>query len=335
MLLQQEKKGFKMFNRKQNKNFFKGSSNLLIMVTTMFFSTVFGNAVDVNDSIKIRVKSLDMIKELNVIQEKTKSKKTQNITSSKKLGMIVPLYIYPDFNKPNSEWQRIIDNKKAHPKADIIVIVNPSNGHFSKTDPTYVNAIKKIVKANITVVGYVYTRYGVRDIKFVKNDINSWTRLYKKLGVTGIFFDEVEGRDSKGERAYYEKLTKYIKAKGYETSILNPGITADQTFIDNYTADIIVSFEASYTAYKRDFKTGDVGKTIESKKTSTALMVYDIDSVSNLKKAIADAPSDGFDYIYVTSSNKNWSNLGKNFETHITEMLKYNRDPRPYLCSKF
>jgi len=245
---------------------------------------------------------------------------------SSKLGMLVPLYVYPDLGKSDSEWQRVIENKKANPKAEIIVIANPSSGHFSKVDSLYVKAIEKVVEANITVVGYVYTKYGARDINVVKADIDNWTRFYKDLGVTGIFFDETEGREAKGKRPYYAELTKYIKSKGYETSILNPGITADQTFVDNYTADIIVSFESSYTAYKRDFKSGDVGKTVESEATATALMIHDIDSLSHLKEVIADTPEDGFDYLYVTSGDKGWSDLGDNFEEHITEMLKYDRD---------
>ena len=247
-------------------------------------------------------------------------------TDSSKLGMLVPLYIYPDLEKSDSEWQRVIDNKKANPKAEIIVIANPSSGHFSKEDTPYIKAIKKVVEANITVVGYVYTKYGERDIELVKTDIDNWTAFYKDLGVTGIFFDEAEGREDKEKRPYYAELTKYIKSKDYAISILNPGITADQTFVDNYTADIIVSFESSYTAYKRDFKSGDVGKTVESEATATALMIHDIDSLSHLKEVIADTPEDGFDYLYVTSGDKGWADLGENFEEHVTEMLKYDRD---------
>jgi hypothetical protein len=252
-----------------------------------------------------------------------------NTTTSKKLGMLVPLYVYPDLHRSNSEWQRVIDNKKAHPEAEIIVIANPSSGHFSSADALYVNAIQKTVEANITVVGYVYTQYGARDINVVKADIDNWTRFYKDLGVTGIFFDETEGREAKGQRPYYKALTEYIKSQGYQTSILNPGITADQTFVDNYTADIIVSFESSYTAYLRDFKTGDVGKTIESARTSTALMIHDIDTLAHLQQAIADAPADGFDYVYITTGGNGWNNLGRDFEEQITEMLKYDRDPIP------
>jgi hypothetical protein len=250
-------------------------------------------------------------------------------TTSQKLGTLIPLYVYPDFHKSDSEWQRVIDNKLANPEAEIIVIANPSSGHFSAVDTLYAQAIQKTVEANITVVGYVYTQYGARDINVVKADIDNWTRFYKDLGVTGIFFDETEGRESKGKRSYYKALTDYIKEQGYEISILNPGITADQTFVDNYTADIIVSFESGYSEYLQDFKTGDVGKTVESELTSTALMIHDIDTLAHLQQVIADAPTDGFDYVYVTTGDSGWDDLGSDFEAHIIEMLKYDRDPVP------
>jgi hypothetical protein len=249
-----------------------------------------------------------------------------NHTKSDKLGMLVPMYVYPDLHRTDSQWQRLLDVKIANPSAEIIVIANPSNGHFSVVDALYASVISKCVDAGMQVVGYVYTKYGARDINIVKADIDKWTEFYKHLGVSGIFFDETEGREAKGQRPYYTELTAYIKSKGYETSIINPGITADQTFVENYTADIIVSFESYYSNYLSDFKTGNVGKTVESEATSTALMIHDMDTLANLKQVIAEAPADGFNYVYVTSGDKGWDYLGNDFEAHISEMLRYNRD---------
>lgn len=249
-----------------------------------------------------------------------------NSTGSTKLGTLIPMYVYPDLHKTESEWQRLFNSKMANPDIDMIVIANPSNGHFSTMDSLYASVISQASEIGIKVVGYVYTQYGARDINVVKEDIDYWTAFYKDLGVIGIFFDETEGREAQGKRPYYAELTQYIKSQGYDLSILNPGITADQTFVDNYTADIIVSFESYYTSYVSDFKTGNVGKTIESDLTSTALMIHDMDTLANLKQVISDAPADGFDYVYITSGDKGWRTLGVDWDTHVSELLKYERD---------
>jgi len=149
-------------------------------------------------------------------------------------GLIVPVYFYN-----LSDWDRVV-------RADIdeVVIINPSNGPGSSVDDNYVDFINDLVVNNKKPVGYVYTKWGERDIDAVKDDIDTWLSFYPQI--KGFFLDEAASGADK--LYYYEELKEYIKSKGDYYIVLNPGTSPHPSYFD--IADNIVVYEGNSTNLK-------------------------------------------------------------------------------------
>ncbi len=152
-----------------------------------------------------------------------------SISEKETRGLIVPVYFYN-----LSEWDRVVD-------ADIdeIAIINPSNGPGSSVDDNYVNFIKALVSKGKKPVGYVYTKWGSRDISEVKDDIDTWLSFYPQI--KGFFVDEAATGVDK--LSYYEELRDYIKSKGDFYIVLNPGTQPNAAYFS--IADNIVVYESN------------------------------------------------------------------------------------------
>ena len=218
------------------------------------------------------------------------------------LKLLIPMYVYPT---PSSvEWKKLIDFKKAYPHIEIITIINPSNGHFSKPDSNYEQIVQKLVDANIKVIGYVYTKYAKRDIKEVQADIDAWMQFYRHFGVNGIFFDEADSNSK--NLPYYKKLSEYARGDGFNMVVLNPGTTVDSAYVDANIADIIVNYENPY---------GDLSHTTTwntpTKNTSLAMLVYGVDD-NKVGETVQKAVDNNIGYIYLTDANKlPWNTISK------------------------
>lgn len=219
------------------------------------------------------------------------------------LKLLIPMYVYPS---PSSiEWRRLIDFKKVHPNIDMIVIVNPNNGVFDNIDLNYEKLVKKLFEVNITMVGYVYTKYGKRDINEVKSNIDNWEKFYKNLGISGIFFDEASSKAN--EIGYYKELSDYVKNKGFKIVITNPGTKIDKAYIDENISDIIIDHEDSYENLS-NMKSWNM----PTSNTSLAILVYGLNNSDDLKDIIAKAIDNNISYIYLTDKTINpWNSFSK------------------------
>jgi hypothetical protein len=154
-----------------------------------------------------------------------------NSNNNEKRGIILPVYFYN-----LSEWQRVVNAN-----VDEIAIINPSNGPGSEIDDNYVEFISNLINSKKTPIGYVYTKWGDRDIEEVKDDIDTWISFYPKI--KGFFIDEAaEGVD---KLSYYQELRDYIKSKGNYYIVLNPGIMPNPAYFD--IADNIVVYENNFS----------------------------------------------------------------------------------------
>ena len=152
--------------------------------------------------------------------------------------ILVPAYFYP---AGNTYWADLANLAADNP---ITAIMNPSNGPNLTADPNYTKAVSNLVAAGGSVVGYVYSSYGNRDIALVKADIATYIALYPQ--VTGFFIDEMS--NLVGNVAYYQELHDYIKSLTSSYTIIgNPGATTLESYIP--TADVIVTFEGSGASY--------------------------------------------------------------------------------------
>jgi len=212
----------------------------------------------------------------------------------------------------------LIDIKNRHKNASITAIVNPDNGHFREEDTNYTTAIQELVDANIKVIGYVSTSYGDRDANDILDDIDAWREIYKKSGVSGIFFDETSIDSDFLD--YYRDLTNGAKDRGFDFTILNAGITTDQSYIDSNIADIVVTYESKYTnLINKPPKTYNT--PTDTTKLSILVYAMEGDKVDDL---ISIAREHKFSYIYFTEdgvSGNPWDSISKYLEEEVTEMI--------------
>jgi hypothetical protein len=145
-------------------------------------------------------------------------------------GIIVPAYF-----SDNYLWEKIKDVNLSENPSDFLVIVNPDNGPGEYYDEKYADIVNSLKEK--TPLGYVYTKWGERDIDEVKNDIDRWIAFYP--GVKGFFLDEASADES--GLAYYSELFKYIKSKGAYTVVLNPGTRPQSGYYG--VSDVVVVFE--------------------------------------------------------------------------------------------
>jgi len=160
--------------------------------------------------------------------------KIQDTTSNdSNTGILVPLYIYP-----GADWTKLVTIKKDNSDVEIVAIINPDNGAGSVRDSNYVNGIKALKSAGISVIGYVWTDYGARSISAAKAEINRYKTWYS---VSGIFLDSMS--NVPGHEGYYKTLTDYAKSKGLKNVIGNPGADTQQSYIG--TVDTLNIYEGA------------------------------------------------------------------------------------------
>jgi len=232
------------------------------------------------------------------------------------LEILVPLYSYPTKrdNSDNLIWQRVIDIKSKYPTTKITAIVNQSNGEFREKDSNYFEGIKRLVDADIKVIGYVYTNYGERPAEDVTDDIESWSNIYKESGLSGIFFDETSTDSSSLD--YYTQLSNEAKNRGLEFIVLNPGTTTNQSYIDSNISNIIVSCEYTYNRLKDNPPST---YNTPTKDTKLSLLVYRMDE-NGVNELISFAREHRFTYIYFTEDGFDgnpWDSLSQYFEEEV------------------
>ncbi|EPS44063.1 hypothetical protein H072_1921 [Dactylellina haptotyla CBS 200.50] len=169
-------------------------------------------------------------------------------------SILFPLYIYPD----PCCWDRVFTVVSRHPDQHFTFVVNPNSGPGTDKfpDSEYTDAIAKLnVYKNITLIGYVHTTYGTRDLAQVIAEVEryaAWS-TYSDLDihVDGIFVDEAPGElgENKSNLVYLQTLSGAVKQafeavdlQGY--LVTNPGIIVDKAFYKY--ADSIVSYEAAF-----------------------------------------------------------------------------------------
>jgi len=217
------------------------------------------------------------------------------ITQSNSLKILLPLYIYPNWYEPESYvWSEVVDAAK---KVPILAIINPNNGPDGKPpNQDYARGLQDLNQANITTLGYVYTKYGDRPIVEVKQDIDLY---YRSFGVKGIFLDESASSEQKIN--YYQSIYDYIKNKGkQEQVIINPGTHTDQAYFSRPAADTSVIFENFSHAWELYEPKVYVS---QDEKQKFASLIHSVPDIATMKSHIDKAIQRNFGYIYITSDS--------------------------------
>ncbi|BCD62656.1 large repetitive protein [Nitratiruptor sp. YY08-26] len=212
-------------------------------------------------------------------------------------GLLIPFYHYPLLEN-DKEIDKLLTYKRKYPQIEFFVIVNPANGDFRSEQYNFASMIDRLHEANITILGYVYTKYAARNPEDVKKRIDAWEKFYKKWGVEGIFFDEVNS--SNEAFVYYRDLCTYARKK-FPLIVLNPGTTIARQY--EKIADIIVVHESNVLPMGKD----DINKS--------ALLLYDIQEF-NITQPLLQR----FRYIYITDHNG--SNPWERLSLHMDKLLQ-------------
>lgn len=259
-------------------------------------------------------------------------------------GLLVPAYFYPGADSP---WSKL--NTAAEKNVPLIAIMNPEVGPGSKPNPDYIKATKELKKSGGKVIGYIFTKYGLRNTQHVMEDISHYFEWYPDLD--GIFIDQMPSagdftkldnkkpspylgqftnlggskarKSDKGDSArkkmneYYYRIWLHINALNPDWLIIgNPGADPDQKFFNEKNVNVFVTFanHEGYDAYKAPswLQRGD---------KQTAHLIYDVASAEDMKKHIATAKEQGADWVYVTDDGGGnpWDTLPAYWDEEVAQ----------------
>lgn len=234
---------------------------------------------------------------------------TASITANFVMGLLVPLYMDPATNDPNTGhtyWQDLINAKNSYPTVPIIAIVNPDSGPGDAAVLTYTSGMKNLSSAGIMMIGYVWTDYGDRSIgswstfNSTEEAISNWTSFYPNL-LSGIFLDQMNYPGSMqniGGPTYYSTVTSFAHNEGLNTVVGNPGDQTNSSYVG--TVDIITPYEGSGLPSAANFlkqnTTGGFPTTVSSQ---WGIFAYNVTS-SALTQNYVNSAVNYIGWIYVT-----------------------------------
>jgi hypothetical protein len=148
-------------------------------------------------------------------------------------GVYVPLYKYPDLQKPDGIWNTLIKAKKDHPSVLFVVTVNPSSGPGREQNATYVNAISELKKSGVEyILGYIPTDYSRQGPGRTLDDLKGLVDRYKVWypDINGVMLDQTHVDES--QLGFYRELAAYARSQGTEFIRANPGTKAAEGYQD-------------------------------------------------------------------------------------------------------
>lgn len=231
------------------------------------------------------------------------------------LKILLPLYSYPNWYEPESYlWS---DVARAAEKVPIVAIINPNNGPDGQPpNQDYQRGLKDLRKSKITIVGYVYTKYGDRSLQEVEQDIALYNNYYH---LDGIFLDETASKKQK--LGYYQNIYQYIKNQtNLKQVIINPGTHIDEGFLTRPVADTAVIFEDAAQAWQKYTPQTYVS---QYQHEHFASLIHSVADAATMKNYIQEAVARNFGYIYVTDDSPNnddgdpWNSLPSYWQSEI------------------
>ena len=133
-----------------------------------------------------------------------------SVLSTHNIGLLVPLYSYPSA----SSWNALESLKLSYSTVPVVAVINPDSGPGASQILDYINGIKSLRSAGITVIGYVPTGYGSVAVSTVEREISDYENWYN---ISGIFFDEMSSKDATAP--YYRALAARVTG----LTVGNPG----------------------------------------------------------------------------------------------------------------
>jgi Spherulation-specific family 4 len=239
------------------------------------------------------------------------------------LRILIPLYIYPTHYQPETyAWQHLI---LAQPHVPITAVINPNSGPDNGSpNQDYSQGLADLRAAHITLLGYVSTRYGERNIAEVKREVDLYNQYYE---VNGIFLDEAASSSTQLE--YYQELYTYIRAKpALSQVILNQGTQPDEGYLSKFAADTVVIFEnyaKEWAGYSPPLYLSNYAADRFS------MLVHSAPDVKTMKQMIDLALARHVKYVYVTDDRPDsadqdpWNQLPSYWDEEIKYIQTLNQ----------
>jgi hypothetical protein len=220
---------------------------------------------------------------------------TLNNGASTATQIMIPLYSYPTwYNRETYFWTKVVEAAKQIP---ITAVINPNNGPGGgPPNQDYAKGLEDLRTAKMTILGYVFTGYGKRNLADVKADIDLYEKYYK---LDGIFLDEAASGTDKLD--YYQEIYDYIKAKSHsKLVVLNQGTHADEGYLTRPAADISIVSENYPTAWEQ-YQPLPYVQSYDKK--HFACLIHTVPDVETMKKQIDIARDRNIGYVYITDDS--------------------------------
>ena len=233
---------------------------------------------------------------------------TQNVAPQVSTGVVVP--IFSSYSKSQlNQVNEVIQSKLAYPSVPMIVVINPSNGPGVSYNLNFSSEVKNMQVVNVTVLGYVPTIWGTRNIALVEADIRTYYEWYH---VNGTYLDQMPNWEYDGPQgqwnyqglggtympAYFSNLTSYAKSLGMTDVVANSGADIPQNLVG--TVNTIGIFENTFApAFFGDPSlTGLGGWHMDQNKSNFAFFSY---GLSSLNPYYVVAAADYVGYLFLTN----------------------------------
>ncbi len=236
------------------------------------------------------------------------------IQPTQTLKVLIPLYKDPQ--NGIEDWQKIAD---AADKVSITVIVNPSAGPLGCQQSRFQEALNLVTNRGVTVLGYVPTGFGFRDIGQVHQDITNY-QACPQIG--GIFLDEISREASQVNNI--RSLCSYVRgAPSLARTVLNAGTSVNNTILEDIYCDTVVSFEKDVSKWMFSYDSASV--TFPNPDYFATLI--HTTATENIYQAVDLARERGFGYIYMSGDTlpNPWSKLPVFWES-VVNYIKLGND---------
>ncbi|MBI1877263.1 MAG: spherulation-specific family 4 protein [Chloroflexi bacterium] len=234
------------------------------------------------------------------------------------LRMLIPLYSYPNwYDPPNYLWD---DVAAANSLIPITTIINPNNGPDGcPPNDDYQHGLSDLRNAGVTILGYVYTSYGTRDLNSVKAEVDLYDQCFN---IDGIFFDEAAGTVDK--LPYYAELCNYVKLRpNLDKVFLNPGTSIDERYLSQTVCDTFVIFEGvSY-----DWPPYQPPPFIHNYLAERFVaLIYDVPDICTVQSYLDLAVARNIGYVYITDDilTNPWDSLPIFWQTEVNSIASLN-----------
>ncbi|MFG2904091.1 spherulation-specific family 4 protein [Kitasatospora sp. NPDC048286] len=154
--------------------------------------------------------------------------------------LLVPLYVHPAVDP--AAWRAVA---AADPTRVAAVVLNLADGPGAVPDHVFAEAADELRAAGLPLVGYTDTDYGRRPHAAVVADILTYRQRH---GITGVYLDQVSTHP--GALAHYRRLATAARAAGCGTVVFGHGEHPDPGYAEVGLADLLVTFEGDWDAYR-------------------------------------------------------------------------------------